>query len=237
MATDPRQNVRPGDKLRIAAEQINFLNGLMRADTGFKFGPLEGYEPGRNVILARNNSGADLPRWGVLAITGIEINPTAGDTQRRSFEEMPCITGTMPSDTTGAAFCIAVEPIKSGKIGRVAVAGVVQAKITVGISLDTPGFAVPHDSSSTLKLARSGPARVLWRPQGVSGTVPALIRIDESERVKVGKLLTDDWPQFSCKTITVYESPDPQTCTPTPRNPSQEIHGVRNITHKVVRKN
>jgi predicted RecA/RadA family phage recombinase len=40
---------------------------------------------------------------------------------------MPVLTGSTP-DATTTAWCVAVEPIESGKIGRVAVGGVVQCK-------------------------------------------------------------------------------------------------------------
>jgi predicted RecA/RadA family phage recombinase len=67
-------------------------------------------------------------RWGVLAITGMEITPTSSSGgATASFEEMPVLTGGTPSATT-TAWCVAVEPIESGKIGRVAVGGVVQLK-------------------------------------------------------------------------------------------------------------
>lgn len=67
-------------------------------------------------------------RWGVLAITGVAITPTSSSGgATASFEEMPVLTGGTPSATT-TAWCVAVEPIESGKIGRVAVGGVVQLK-------------------------------------------------------------------------------------------------------------
>jgi predicted RecA/RadA family phage recombinase len=40
---------------------------------------------------------------------------------------MPVLTGGTPSATT-TAWCVAVEPIESGKVGKVAVGGVVQCK-------------------------------------------------------------------------------------------------------------
>jgi len=91
-------------------------------------------------------------RWGILAITGLEIVPTntpGGATA--SFEEMPLLTGGAVTSTT-TAWCVAVEPIESGKIGRVAVAGVVQC------------------SASEIKSARG--AHVLWK-----NSVWALIRM------------------------------------------------------------
>jgi hypothetical protein len=67
-------------------------------------------------------------RWGVLAITGVAITPTSSSGgATASFEEMPVLTGGTPSAST-TAWCVAVEPIESGKIGRVAVGGVVQLK-------------------------------------------------------------------------------------------------------------
>ena len=71
---------------------------------------------------------ATVARWGVLAITGVAITPTSSTGgATASFEEMPVLTGGTPSATT-TAWCVAVEPIESGKVGRVAVGGVVQLK-------------------------------------------------------------------------------------------------------------
>lgn len=74
---------------------------------------------------------ATVSRWGLLAITGVDITPTSteSDTATRSFQDCPVLTGNTPSATT-TAWCVAVEPIESGKIGRVAVAGVVQCKVS-----------------------------------------------------------------------------------------------------------
>jgi hypothetical protein len=68
-------------------------------------------------------------RWGIVAITGVEITPTSTATAEatKSFEEQPIVTGGTPSATT-TAWGVAVEPIESGKIGRLAVGGVVQVK-------------------------------------------------------------------------------------------------------------
>lgn len=238
MATDPRQNVRPGDKLRIAAEQVNFLNGLMRADTGFKSGSLEGYEPGRNIILARNNTGADLPRWGVMRISGIEVNPATDDKGRRSFEEMPCITGAKPNTTTGGKFVIAVEPIKSGKIGRVCAAGIVQAKVSFSSAGHTR--AKPKDNTvDHLESAAGGPAEILWSA-GTSGEQWALVRFDEAGGgpIRVGKV-TGDWPIGTCTAVQVWESivSDSQ-CLPLegvgPQGVAESIANVANLSFDVL---
>lgn len=174
MPTDPRQNVRPGDKLRIAAEQINFLNGLMRGRGGMAAGGLEGWEPGRNIIFARNSTGGDLPRWGVMRISGIEINPTANGTSLHSFEEMPCITGAKPNADTDGKFVIAVEPIKANKVGLVCAAGIVQTKVLFSSANHTR--AKPKNNVvGYLESATDGPVEILWSAS-TSGEQWALVR-------------------------------------------------------------
>lgn len=109
-------------------------------------------------------------RWGVLAITGVDITPTSsagGATS--SFEEMPVLTGGTPSATT-TAWCVAVEPIASGKIGRVAVGGVVQCKAAIGNS--SHRFVRAKASTSELESAWSGEGLILW-----SGNGWALVRL------------------------------------------------------------
>jgi predicted RecA/RadA family phage recombinase len=68
-------------------------------------------------------------RWGILEITGVEVTPTSSDSDAAtiSFQDAPVITAGATSATT-TAWCVAVEPIASGAIGRVAVSGVVQIK-------------------------------------------------------------------------------------------------------------
>jgi predicted RecA/RadA family phage recombinase len=71
---------------------------------------------------------ATVARWGVLAITGVEITPTSSSGgATAAFEEMPVLQGGTPSATT-TAWCVAVEPIESGTVGKVAVGGVVQLR-------------------------------------------------------------------------------------------------------------
>lgn len=110
-------------------------------------------------------SSVTVARWGVLAITGVEITPTSteSDTATRSFQDSPVLTGGTPSATT-TAWCVAVEPIESGKIGRVAVAGVVQCKLSVGDS--SHKFARAKASTSELETATSGEGLILWKGAG-----------------------------------------------------------------------
>jgi len=103
-------------------------------------------------------------RWGVLAITGVAITPTSSSGgATASFEEMPVLTGGTPSATT-TAWCVAVEPIESGKVGRVAVGGVVQCKASIGDSAHK--FLRAKATTSELESAWSGEGLILWKGSG-----------------------------------------------------------------------
>jgi len=97
-------------------------------------------------------------RWGVLAITGVAITPTSSSGgATASFEEMPVLTGSTP-DATTTAWCVAVEPIESGKVGRVAVGGVVQLK-TADLGKASGAHVLWKDSTWALIRMQSGVVR------------------------------------------------------------------------------
>jgi hypothetical protein len=128
MASDPRHNVLPGQRLRLAAEQVNGLNRLLRVNAGFGgSGIPSGPHAPYSWIYA--SSAAAVPRWGVKAITGMAVVPTNTDSDAETvqFQEVPIATIDNPTSST-TAFCVAIEPIAANGIGRVAVAGVVQVR-------------------------------------------------------------------------------------------------------------
>jgi predicted RecA/RadA family phage recombinase len=109
----------------------------------------------------------------------MEITPTnmsGGATA--SFEEMPVLTGGTP-DATTTAWCVAIEPIESGKIGKVAVGGVVQLKAD--------------------DLGKASGAHVLWKD-----STWALIRIQAGV---IRGTFTAPWNKGSTKTVTDAISP------------------------------
>lgn len=129
MALDPRNSVSRGQRLAVSADHINYLNRLMRGSTGLSGGPLSpGFAAPYTWVMAKNSTGLAVERWGVMGISGLVVTPTnnATDSATRQFQEMPVLQcGPGPS---ASASCIAIEPIAPDKIGRVALAGVVQVK-------------------------------------------------------------------------------------------------------------
>jgi hypothetical protein len=160
---DPRQNVNQGDPIRLAASQINGLNRLLNPGAGFGSQPAVEQPTPYTWVLAKNTTSSEVPRWGVLAITGMDITPGSNTTATSQFEQLPVVAGGTPSDTT-TAWCVAVEPIAAGKIGRVAIGGVVQVKVEVANASHV--FAKCKASTSELKSTDNGEGVILWKGSG-----------------------------------------------------------------------
>lgn len=80
-------------------------------------------------VYARNASGAAVNRWGVLAITGVEITPTTSSGGATAeFEAMPVLTASAISGNETKERCVAIEPLAANAVGMVAIAGAVQVK-------------------------------------------------------------------------------------------------------------
>lgn len=128
---DPRSYVRPGQPVAIAAAQINWINEQTRKVVT-RTDPSKSLSAPYTWVYAKNTTNQTVPRWGVLGIVGVEIEPTGDMSARdtRQFEQMPVLTcetlEVAANSQTG--YCVALEPIQSSSVARVAVAGVVQVK-------------------------------------------------------------------------------------------------------------
>ena len=152
---DPRQHVRPGDPIRLAAEQINGLNRLLQQGGGFG-GPADVELPTPYTwVYGRNSGGTTIDRWRVAAISGIAATPTSDNAAAatQQFMRMPLVT-LAAWTSSAAAVCVAVEPIPAGGIGRVAVGGAVQVKAADAGKL--PGSALYSGADWSLVALGSG---------------------------------------------------------------------------------
>jgi hypothetical protein len=170
---DSRQHVNPGDPIRLAASQINGLNRLLNVNGGFSFPAAVEQPTPYTWVVAKNNTGSLVDRWGVLAITGMDVTPGSSTIATGQFEQLPVVAGGTPSATT-TAWCVAVEPIEPAKVGRVAVGGVVQLKAA--------------------DLGKARGAQVLWKDSNW-----ALIRIHAGI---VRGTFTAPWAKSATKTVT-----------------------------------
>jgi hypothetical protein len=143
---------------------------VLGVGTGITGGGATGADPAPNIVLIKNNSGADVPWLGVLGIDGVEISPVGGnltgdtdaDKRAREFASRPVLTGVAPlSSAHGWSIVIAMEPINSGSMGRAAVGGVFACRVFAG---SAGRYATIKDGDVT-QLARShcGPVLLLWQ--------------------------------------------------------------------------
>lgn len=184
---------------------------LEQRDNGVAAGPSAGpsaYTP----ILAKNATTGSVRRWGVLSVAGVVFTPsgTTGNATQQ-FQDQPVLSGGLP--TGGSAFVVAVEPIAAGKIGRVAVAGVVQAKINITDA--GHGFATAKDGDLTqLSSAASGDAQILWKESGAGASKWAIVRFGAGAgaSIRLGKV-TGTWSKNGTATVTQWKGDGSQQVT------------------------
>lgn len=161
----------------ISARAMNRMMDAADMVLGDAYGVSAGWTPSgpKPYTWVYCKSAVAVPRWGVLAITGLEVTPTAteSDTATRTFQDNPVVTGNTPSATT-TAWGVAIEPIDTGKIGRIAVAGVVQVK--------------------TADLGKAGGYQLLWRD-----STWALIQIGGGLRLGT---ISATWSKGATATVT-----------------------------------
>jgi len=174
----PDGRIEPGQPLRGAISARAWNRAQDAADLVLGANAGTSGSPGSTVLKPYTwcycKPSVTVARWGVLAITGVEITPTSSSGgATASFEEMPVLTGAAP-DATPKPWCVAVEPIESGKVGKVAVGGVVQLK-----------FA---------DLGKASGAQVLWKD-----STWALIRLQSGV---VRGTFTAPWSKNATATVT-----------------------------------
>lgn len=184
---------------------------LRQSADGAAEGPSAG-PPAYTPILARNSTATVVNRWGVLSVAGVVFTPSgATGNATQQFQDQPVLSGGLP--TGGSAFVVAIEPIAAGKIGRVAVAGVVQAK--VNITDAGHGFVTAKDGDLTqLSSAASGDAQILWKESGTGASKWAIVRFGAAGgAVRLAKT-SSDWAKNSSMSLAIYGgTPGSETAT------------------------
>lgn len=126
------------------------------------------------IVVIKNNSGADVERFGVLGVDRALFTPTEN---LDSFQNHVLLSGIRPAASVHAGkFVIALEPIKSGKIGPAYIDGVCPARIT--FAGEEPFADVKDNDLASLQAATTGSARVLWKEPG-TGVKWAIVLLGE----------------------------------------------------------
>jgi hypothetical protein len=184
--SDETRKVKPGDPLEISADSWNAAMDAARAHRDSQRDARA--HPGTDtrqtgIILVRNSSGADADRLGVLAMTAPLVLPA--DNEPEALARV-ALDGDAPAADTDP-FCVLLEPLADGAIGRAAVAGVAWA--LVDFSDAGHGFAAPEaGETGALASAGSGPARVVWKESG-TGVKKALVLLGAGASASARKFL------------------------------------------------
>jgi hypothetical protein len=127
------------------------------------------------IVYVKNSTGSDVPRFGVMALTNIEILPADNPS---GFEAQPVFTGTAPAAAYATRYAVARKPIASGAVGECYISGVFAAAINVVDAAHTCAAPVAGDA---LKLSTSGDglAQIVWKESG-TGTKWAVLRMIEN---------------------------------------------------------
>lgn len=127
------------------------------------------------IVYVKNSTGADVPRFGVMALTNIEILPADNPS---GFEAQPVFTGSLPAAAYATRYAVARKPIGTGAIGECYISGVFAATVNVVAEAHTCAAPVASDA---LKLSTSadGIAQIMWKESG-TGTKWAVLRMIEN---------------------------------------------------------
>jgi hypothetical protein len=171
MTSNPYRTVNPGDRLRIPAKTWNQLVGVAKDQAyGGDAGLGAHGAAARSLVLVRNSSGADVDRFGVLAVGDALIDPAAS---APGFLERVAVDGESVTSANAGSFVVATEPIRNGAVGRAAIVGAMPLKLTINSESDQYAAAVP--GASVLHTAGAGGARVIWKEAGTGAGKYAIV--------------------------------------------------------------
>jgi len=155
-------------------------------------------------VMAKNTSSTTIPWMGGCQITGIA--PAAGASATKGanaqFLRSPTVTVAIPSSaSTTASTAVALQPIKPGQCGWVAVAGVIQCKATITASTDTRLSLAA--STTEFASGTSGQLEILWKEGTGSGQL-VLARFASGGLGAVLGKTSSAWSKGSSASIAVY---------------------------------
>ena len=127
----------------------------------------------RDMVIAKNGSGTDIPLFGVVGPTATLFTPSEA---LIAFQNDRAITIGVPAAATFGRFGIAIEPIAAGKLGRVVFSGMIVCQVEITDQNASEVAEIVGDVSK-LRTAAHGTGRIIARESGTSGTKWALVQL------------------------------------------------------------
>jgi hypothetical protein len=175
---DAFQRALPGKPMRIPAMAYNAM--LDAAEAHRKSASVGGASAGAgqggpHVVRLRNDSGADVPQYGILGLGDIihEWDPDDAALQAEFMRNPRVFAGELPAATHARRWALALHAIPQGQIGAAAVLGVYPCLLEVGSGSHEQAGPTAGDVTK-LTSAASGTADVLWKEDG-TGEKRALV--------------------------------------------------------------
>jgi len=159
--SDALTKVQPGMPLQIPARAYNaFVDAALdhqRRQLSTTADAQRDREPA-NVVLVRNESGADRSRFDILGITGPII--TRAD-NAASFQSRIALRGETPTAVHAGRFVVLVDALPDGGIGRAYLSGACLVRVRMQDEAHTAADIEEGDASQ-LASGESGAASLLW---------------------------------------------------------------------------
>lgn len=177
MPLDDLGAVQAGSPLDIPAATWNRVLDLLRRDTRREGGgPLADAVRATVTVLVRNDTGSAAGHGYCLSIDGTPLDPTDGPP---AWLSRPVLSGGEPAASTDP-FVVLLEPLGDVAVGRAAIAGLAVAQVDVTDAGHDYAGPTPGDATK-LTSGLSGPARILWRESGSTGTQACVLLLGDGK--------------------------------------------------------
>jgi hypothetical protein len=121
------------------------------------------------VVHVRNDTGADLPDFGVVTLSDSLLAGTDAEQSRRDTREGPVLKGLLPAADTVIA--VTQEPIRKDAIGRATVLGVTPCKLLVNAAGHAAARVIVGDSAKLGSAGDGAPVIYKAAPSGETWAV------------------------------------------------------------------
>lgn len=213
---DPLKHTRPGDPVKLAASQLNRLNELMAAPRTPDPAPQRQIERPYTFVYAKNIGWSDYLAGRPAQIVGLQ-QATDGANAAWQYRDTPVVSisdnYTRHGNTGEGMYTgITVDPIRAGDIGRLAVGGVVQAKVFIEDRYHAHAVFAMH-RTNVLTSSYAGDYAILFKPPSeaaVGETTDCLVRLGHSSSAGVFVLIDHrPWPRNTTLTVVRAGLDDP----------------------------